>query len=178
MQINTHVQSRYLTLTRVFLAMLVLISALISCVQKQNAEVGDFLPVNVTNSSGDDFSYMKDEVEHFYAPYPFNIGIYESEQNTVEVMILSKKLKRGQTVQVIPVARLSLHERSESYQDVIVATPVDENLKLFKGESFQDFTVNQFSIKQLIELWYSNRYNLQGTTMEGWSPVSLDYFKS
>ena len=133
--------------------------------------------VNVTNSSGDDFYYMKEGIASYYAPYPFNVGIYESESNSTEFMIVSKKLKKGQSIAVLPIAKMNLNEPLDPGKEVIIATPFDTDLRIFDGQSFQDFTVNQFSLKQLIELWYSNRYDLQGTTMEGWTPVTLEYFK-
>ena len=156
-----------------FIAMISLIS---SCQQVQSSDDSDMLMVNVTNSSGDDFLYQKGDSTFFFAPFPFNVGILEKDSVEYEMMVLSRKAKVGTDLHVLPLAKLTLTDPDQEQKDIFVAVPVNKADQIFDGETFYDFSVGQFSFKQIIEYWYANRYGLQGTVIEGWAPISEEYF--
>jgi len=137
-------------------------------------EQGD-LKVKVTNGSGDDFSFDRDDSTHFFAPYPFSVGQLVGVEESPEIMIISKRLDKGSKVSIVPLAKIQLASSSDDAEETIfLATPVEEDLSIMSSSSFDDFIVSQFSLKQIVEFWYSNRYGLQGTRVTGWSPASAE----
>ncbi len=161
-------------ITALFTAVL----SLLSCNEPKNPKNAQDLNLKVTYSSGDDFFYQDGDSVRYFAPYPFNVGIFQGESQEVEVMLIAKRINAGSSVEFIPVAKMSMIEPPSVQKDIFVAIPKNRDLRISDGESFYDFTVNQFSYKQLVEFWYSNRYGLQGTSLEGWSPTSVEFFKA
>ena len=135
------------------------------------------LTIKITNSSGADFFYDVQEERKYYAPYPFNVGYFQSDIKKQEVMLISRHIDEGKSVEIEPIAKLSLLEASGEEKEVFIAVPIDDNLAIINNMDFSEFTVEQFSLKQIVEYWYSNRYGLQGTSIKGWAPSDLDDFK-
>ncbi len=146
----------------------------ISCDNKGINEDGDNLQVKIKYGSGDDFSYEEKDSTIYFAPYPFSVGHLSSSEDSKEVMVIAKRLDKGDRIDIIPLAKLSLEHLSGEKQTIILATPEDANLAIMSANSFDDFIVSQFSLKQIVEFWYSNRYGLQGTRVLGWSPASVE----
>jgi len=144
----------------------------ISCDNNRTSEDDDNLQIKIIYGSGDDFSYQENDSTLYFAPYPFSVGHLVNNKDSKEIMILSKRLDKGDRIDIIPLAKLSLEHRSGEKQTIILATPVEENLAIMSAVSFDGFIVSQFSLKQIVEFWYSNRYGLQGTRVLGWSPAS------
>lgn len=144
----------------------------VSCANHGSSELGDNLQVKITYGSGDDFSYQEEDSTLFFAPYPFSVGHLYNNEDSKEIMVISKRLDRGDRIKIIPLAKLSLEDKAGSKQTVILATPIDSELSIMPSTSFDEFIVSQFSLKQIVEFWYSNRYGLQGTRVLGWSPAS------
>ncbi len=157
-----------------YIALFVITCLLTACTEKVRTSSGEFPSIKITNSSGDDFSYTLDSVLHYFSPYPFNVGSFIQDDQQQEVMLISKRIEKGIDVDFIPVARLSLSEQSGVMKNVLIAIPNDDQLKIIDSRDFYDFTVAQFSFKQIVEYWYSNRYGLQGTSIKGWSPADID----
>ena len=153
-----------------------ILSLILACEPNNSSVIEENLEVKVTNSSGDDFFYEKDSTKQFFAPFPFNVGTLVKDSIEYEVMIISKKLRKGSRLDIIPVARLTLIEPYTTQKNIFVGVPKKEEERIFDGISFYDFSVEHFYYKQIIEYWYANRYGLQGTTIDGWSPVGPDYF--
>lgn len=148
--------------------------SLISCDQRSSSATDQYYALKITNSSGDDYSYSKGDSTVYFAPYPFNIGFNDGELTSQEVMLISKRVDRGDKVDILPIAKLTLTLADKSSQDIIIAVPEEENLRIIESRDFYDFTVGQFSLKQIVEYWYSNRHGLQGTSVKGWSPASME----
>lgn len=149
-----------------------------SCKEGELKNDAENLFAIVTNSSGDDFSYNSEAGLTYFAPYPFNVGYIGADTAKIEVMIISKKLKKGDKIEILPLAKLSISDFDKVQKDIFVAVPRNPNKKIFQGETFSDFTVEHFSYKQIVEFWYSNRYGLQGTSIDGWTPTSIEQFNS
>ena len=162
-------------LSSIILLSLLLIS---SC---QNAKLDittDDMAIKIENSSGDDFSYNSDEGEKFFAPYPFNQGVMKIEDKKYEVVLVSKRIKRGKQVAIAPLAQFTVKHTSGNNEEIIIATPLDTSQQLFKTKDFYEFTVEHFAFKQIIDHWYANKYGLEGTLVENWRPTSLAVLSS
>lgn len=147
---------------------------LASCDQRSNLSTDQYYALKITNSSGDDFSYQRGDSTAYFAPYPFNVGSAKVKASNQEVMLISKRIDKGDKVDILPIAKLTLAFADRTDQDIIIAVPEEENLRIIESRDFYDFTVGQFSLKQIVEYWYSNRHGLQGTSVKGWSPASME----
>ena len=156
------------------IAFLTIFLCLISCKEGSKTTGDNFPSIIITNSSGDDFSYQFQDSLRYFSPYPFNQGVFEHEETQKEVMLISKRLDKGKRTGIRPIAKLTLNEVNDTLRDIFIALPLDEELKIVECKDFYDFTVEQFSFKQIVEYWYSNRYGLQGTTINGWSPATVE----
>lgn len=157
--------------------MLFIISiSLFSCQETKIESSGEGIQVKVVNSSGDDFSYGNEESPQYYAPYPFNHSRITMDEKEYEVMILSKKVNKGKRLTVMPLGKMTVTNRNTADTEVIVAIPTDQELELADIKDFFDFSISQFSLKQMVEYWYSNRYGLDGSVIQGWEPVAIEDF--
>jgi len=159
---------------RQYILLLSLILFYASCDNTSRTKEEDHLIVKVTNSSGDDFSFTQRDSIIYFAPYPFNVGTLHTSTDSPEIMVISKHLDKGKRVAIIPLAKMQVESREGVKKSIFLATPHDEELAIMASTSFDDFIVSQFSLKQIVEFWYSNRYGLQGTRVLGWSPASPD----
>ncbi len=130
--------------------------------------------IKISNSAGDDFSYEVNGQWRFYAGYPFNHSELSNSMHSCDLMVVSKKLERGKYVRVRPIARMNLKNADNSRNTVIIAIPDKQDLQINDVNDYTSFMVNQFAIKQIIENWYSNRYGLQGSLVEGWQPIDMN----
>ena len=139
---------------------------------------GSGMLIKVYKSSGDDFSYYSSDVEKHYAPYPFNFATIDINQTTYDVLVVSRKAAREDELFVKPIAQMSVVNGDNTTTEVLVTLPGDPQKQIIEASDFYDFTVTHFSLKQIIEHWYINRYGLQGASISGWRPVSMNDFLS
>jgi len=158
------------TISAQYIALFIILWTITSCKRDSVETAEEYLSITITNSSGDDFYYSSNDEVRYFAPYPFNVGYLGLEEQ--EVMLISKRLDKGDEVAIIPIAKMSIMESDLSARDVLIAIPHAEKYRIIESSDFTDFTVGQFSLKQIVEYWYSNRYGLQGTTIQGWSAVT------
>jgi len=175
MYLVSSIKVLYDHMMRQYIFLFCIICGFISCNERPNVTKDGYSRLKITNSSGDDFSYGSEDSLSYFAPYPFNIGIHLKESGQeLEMMLISKRVDKGKEVEVLPIAELSYKSSTGVSQKVMIAVPIDKDLKIMDSEAFYEFTVEQFSLKQIVEYWYSNRYGLQGTSIEGWSPASIE----
>ena len=155
---------------------LIFVITICSCDEAKIESSGEGIQVKVSNSSGDDFSFGEEESLQYFAPYPFNHSTITIEQKEYEVMILAKKVNKGRRLTVKPLGKMTVNNRNRTDTEVIVAIPVDDKLQLAEIKDFFDFSISQFSLKQMVEYWYSNRYGLDGSVIQGWEPVAIEDF--
>lgn len=156
---------------------LICVLLMISCKNGTKIDEEGYMSVKIENGSGDDFSYISGDTTIFFAPYPFSTGHLKDNQQSNEVMIISRSLDAGDIVAIKPLARLELESVKSGKETVILAIPVDDGLSIISAQGFDDFVVSHFGLKQIVEFWYSNRYGLQGTRVVGWSPASSEDIK-
>ena len=129
------------------------------------------LKVKINHSSGDDFKYEYKDSVNYFAPYPFNVGQITIDTTNQETMLISKRLEKGKEISIIPLASLRMKDKSGKGSTILVAIPDEKDLRIVDVTSFYDFSVEHFAMKQMIELWYINRYGLQGTYIDGWRAI-------
>lgn len=164
-------------MSRQYIFLFLTVCCLLSCDKRSSSESDQYYSLKITNSSGDDFSYNNGDSTVFFAPYPFNVGVHGTEGAAQEVMLISKRVDSGDKVDILPIAKLTLTLADRTSQDIVIAVPEEENLRIIASRDFYDFTVGQFSLKQIVEYWYSNRHGLQGTSIKGWAPASMEDLK-
>ena len=148
-----------------------------SCTSKSSKEKESGDLIEITHSSGDDYSYEIGEDRKFYAPYPFNQGVLQAKDGVVyDVVILSKRIDKGMKVGVELFAKMTLVDMKGKESDVLIARPTNKSYELSPIMDFYDFSIEQFYLKQMVQYWYSNRYGLNGTIVKGWEPITLDSY--
>lgn len=129
--------------------------------------------IKVLKSSGDDYSYVFGGEEKYFAPYPFNFSQFELSDKKYDICVISKKVEKGDHLEVLPVAKMTVLNGDNSQTEVLITYPVNEQLRIFDITNFYDFTVEKFSYKQIVEYWYLNRNGLQGNQIVNWKPFTL-----
>lgn len=150
----------------------IIISAFCAACDKAPHKTEDAgMKVKINHSSGDDFKYDRKDSVNYFAPYPFNVGQITIDTTNQETMLISKRLEKGKEISIIPLASLRMKDKSGQGSTILIAIPDDKDLRIVEATSFYDFSVEHFAMKQMIELWYINRFGLQGTYIDGWRAV-------
>ncbi len=130
--------------------------------------------VKVLKSSGDDFSFTLDDTIAYFVPHLFNLGTSSSNPALEEVLIISRKLEPGKEITVKPFGIMHVSNDNGIEQKVSLAYPSDRSLQLFEIRDFNQFSVEHFAIKHMIEYWYTNRYGLDGSRILSTEPYSVE----
>ncbi|MFT4568949.1 MAG: hypothetical protein ACI9FN_003919 [Saprospiraceae bacterium] len=149
-----------------------------SCSPKETSapEYGEL--IEIIHSSGDDYSYKEAGEFNFYAPYPFNQGSLKGKDGIrYDVVVLSKQLEKGSNVGIEIFAKMTIVDIDGDETDILMAKPTNKEYELLPIRDFYGFSVEQFYFKQMVQYWYSNRYGLNGTTVKGWEPASIELYK-
>ncbi|MEL6123933.1 MAG: hypothetical protein AAFR14_09430, partial [Bacteroidota bacterium] len=140
------------------ITMLILFTCLaVSCKNTNIQESSNGSIIKIDFSSGDDFSYQVGDSTHFFAPYPFNSSELVVDGNQYTVVTLSRKVRSGSQVEILPLAQFTVRYNDRDTEDVVVAVPVDPALQLFEPVDFSSFLVEQFAYKIMLETWFANK---------------------
>ncbi|MEM9648586.1 MAG: inorganic diphosphatase [Bacteroidota bacterium] len=111
-----------------------------------------------------------------FVPYPANYGFVPStvsnseiggDGDALDVLIISKQLKKGAVIEAIPVAILKLIDEGEmDYK--IIAIPEKKEYRTIRATSYVELLNNYPSAMQIIELWFLNYNRKDSATIEGW----------
>ncbi len=134
--------------------------------------------VKILHSSGDDFSYTEGGETIYFSGYPFNYGQVVHQNETYDVLVLSRRITSGNYESVLPIARMQANEPKQGKSKVVIAIPVDESKRICNATDFIGFMIEQYSFKHIVEYWYSNRFGLQGSQVESWQATDLGYFSN
>ena len=105
-----------------------------------------------------------------FLPYPGNYGFIPSTElsidnggdgDALDVLLISRSLQTGTVISVIPIGALVLEDSGE-IDTKIIAVPFEENMRVIDAASFDEFTKNYKTAKEIIELWFLN-YKGAGT---------------
>ncbi|MDN6310620.1 MAG: inorganic diphosphatase [Flavobacteriaceae bacterium] len=110
-----------------------------------------------------------------YLGYPANYGFIPhtvqskkegGDGDALDVMLLSKKLKTGTTVQFKPIGYLKLRDQGEL--DIkIIGIPKDKQLSIISAENFHAFSTDYRSLRRILQLWFEN-YADDAIEILGW----------
>jgi len=112
-----------------------------------------------------------------YLPYPVNYGYvistlsdstFGGDGDPIDVMVLSKQLKVGQSLSVLPLATMHLIDMGE-IDDKVLAIPVDTTLRVISCVTWECIQIHFPSIPEILTLWYTNYKGKDITESTGWS---------
>ncbi|WP_136468221.1 inorganic diphosphatase [Flagellimonas onchidii] len=111
-----------------------------------------------------------------FLPYPANYGFVPStvsgkeiggDGDALDILIISKQLKKGTVVEVIPIAMLKLIDEGE-IDHKIVAIPYQKEYRTINAASYIELLNDYPSAIQIIELWFLNYNKKDNARIEGW----------
>lgn len=150
--------------------------ALNSCgVNNDSALDMEGLVIEILHPSGDEFSFMEGDAKKSHMPYPLNYGILATGSDSCEVFVYSIRAEREESVGINPVIELTFIDNTAQKHCVIIALPVNKELRFSQGDS--NLSLEQlYAIEHLIEFWYANKYGLNGARLVSKKQVSMkDY---
>jgi inorganic pyrophosphatase len=117
----------------------------------------------------------KDRVVQFLS-YPGNYGYIPStfsdpekggDGDALDVLVLSESVASGTILEIVPIAVLKLIDDGElDYK--IIAVPLNENDRIIKATTFNEFTQKYPKVKTIIELWFLNYNKDDKAKIDGW----------
>ena len=99
-----------------------------------------------------------------FLPYPGNYGFIPSTElsidnggdgDALDILLISRSLQTGTVISVIPIGALVLEDSGE-IDTKIIAVPFEENMRIINAASFDEFSKNYKTAKEIIELWFLN----------------------
>lgn len=155
---------------RIFIFIFCIGLLLTSCKEQENQSVmeisADGVEVEVSYGAGDSYD-VKDAVKP-YLPLPFNIAQKKIDENTtLDFIILSDRIYKGQDLNVIPIGAMRLSDDSVK-KDFFIAIPNSANRQTFKASEFSDFAVEHASIKWMIEQYFTNYKGFSKVKLLSW----------
>ena len=102
-----------------------------------------------------------------YLPALFNEAhAYNAAEDTLRVIVLSPALDQKQ-LRVIPFATLKIRQGNKLISYVI-SYPAESHLRSMNPADFDDFMTRYYSVKWMIETWFSNYKGLGTIKIVGW----------
>jgi hypothetical protein len=129
-------------------------------------EEGVFKSV-ITHSAGDSWN-SSDE----FLALPMNVG----EVNEKDVLLLSDRVKVGESVFVIPIGAVKLLE-NDSTKTYVIAIPYLDNAKKINAQGFDEFSTVFSSAKWIIEQYLVNRKGNNVIKLKSWEneKIAINY---
>lgn len=154
---------------KILLAFFVSIS-LISCKQEVKEETvlemgARGIEAKITYGAGD--AYDVQGALAAYLPLPFNLADKIIGQDTMEFLILSDRIYKGQELRVIPIGALRLMDEDYS-RDLFIAIPESKTRQTFNAQMFSDFAVEYASVKWMIEQYFVNYKGFNKVQLVSW----------
>lgn len=104
-----------------------------------------------------------------FLPYPVNYGFIPStlggDGDALDVLVLSKRLETGTRLSAIPIATLSLIDKGEMDEKVLLI-PVDSMLRVVPCDTWECLQTDYPAIAQLLETWFTT-YKPVGVMVSG-----------
>lgn len=104
-----------------------------------------------------------------FLPYPVNYGFIPStlggDGDALDVLVLSKRLETGTVLSAIPIAALSLIDKGEMDEKVLLV-PVDSTLRVVPCDTWECLQTDYPAISQLLETWFTT-YKPAGMMISG-----------
>lgn len=109
-----------------------------------------------------------------FLPYPTNYGFIPStlmsreaggDDDPLDVIVLSKRVKQGEIIEVVPLAMLRCTDEGER-DDKILAIPLDKSRQLFRANRMKDIPE---AVLQILEIWFMNYKRNNKIKTFGWA---------
>lgn len=134
-----------------------------SAVSASSIEEG--INVEVLISSGDQY------YNSTYLPVLGNICSLNKD-SSIEILLLGKRLKKGTKCSVKPIGLLK-YIQNEEEKKVIVAVPTNPEYQTVNIVDLVDLSVQNGSIKRIIEQWYGSFSGLGKNRIVGWENKTI-----
>lgn len=111
-----------------------------------------------------------------FLPYPGNYGFIPStlmdqvrggDGDALDILLISEHTPTGTVIEVEPIGIIVLSDNGENDTKVI-AIPVEESLRVFDVNSYDQFSENYAPIKEIIKLWFLNYKGEETMKFERW----------
>ncbi len=106
-----------------------------------------------------------------FLPYPVNYGFIPStlggDGDALDVLVLSKRLETGTRIIAIPIATLSLIDKGEM-DDKVLLIPVDSTLRVVPCETWECLQSDYPAIVDILETWFTTYKPLGVMVSGGW----------
>lgn len=122
--------------------------------------------VKVNYGAGD--AYREPGVKNAYLPLPFNLAqAVLGETDTVDFLILSDRIYKGQELHVIPIGALLLEDEGKD-KEIFISIPSNTKRMTFDKSMFNDFAVEHASVKWMIEQYFVNAKDFSKVKLRSW----------
>ena len=118
----------------------------------------------------------QDKVLNFL-PFPGNFGFVpktKREDQPIDIIVLSKTIESGELVNTFPIGAIKLKTGSKE-RFIVVAVPVEEEMRTIKALNFQDFFTTYDPAKFILEQWFLNYQGYQSNKIESWVDEKTAY---
>jgi inorganic pyrophosphatase len=116
--------------------------------------------VKLISSAGDLF-----EGNH-HLPLPLNHAFICGATDSLDILILSKVIPQATAI-IKPLAYFEVHQQDEKRRFVLT-TPSDTSFAAIPLLTFDDLMLKHYSIKVIIDLWFSNYKGTSKTKTTNW----------
>lgn len=114
--------------------------------------------VEVTHSAGDQWAKTDN-----FLPLPFNISTIGND----EIIILSKRIKKGESLNVKPLGAIRILQ-NDTLMTYVVSIPVKQKYKSLSTVDFDEFSTVYSSAKWIVEQYLINRSNSYSVKLKSW----------
>jgi inorganic pyrophosphatase len=101
-----------------------------------------------------------------FLPLPINHGFICGDLDSLDVLVLSKSIKEDKAF-VKPLAYFEVYQDGEK-RKFVLATPSDTSYIAIPELSFDNFMVKYYSVKVILDLWFSNFKGISETKTSNW----------
>jgi len=103
-----------------------------------------------------------------FLPLPLNHAILvNGVGDTLDVLIMAKPIE-GDSTYVFPYGYFEVRDNEKTVRPFVFALPEDKNQMIMPREGFQEFMLNRYPIKQIIDTWFSNYKGQSNTRVQNW----------
>jgi hypothetical protein len=144
---------------------LLIISSTIFLLSCEEKVVLEGTTIDIISAAGEPFK------DGAYLSSPLAHGILTSEDDTINVLVLSKFDNKSEMV-VQPLATFQIEEQGKSIPYVL-AFPSDDRLLSMPRMSYNDFVIKHNSAKVIIDMYFSNYKGLGKSRVINWQNTHI-----
>jgi len=93
-----------------------------------------------------------------YLPAPANLATYDAAGDIVDIAILSPRLSKGLSYEVIPIGLMEF-DGTSGIQHIVIAIPSDPSIQIIKSPSLEQLQLNYPGVVDILSIWFENAYS-------------------